>query len=155
MKVGTMAAQSKAAPQTRTADGRWPSGVSGNPGGMPKGLRQQMAVIALAHGGKILTALQRLFEMGMDERTYISQDREGEDIEVPIVDAKIRVTALDAFVRHTAALSGLAGVARAVPEEGDVPADEGELLERVVDSVLRRAPEMVEAKLSVIRGGKP
>lgn len=136
--------------------GRFQPGQSGNPGGMPKGLRKLQATITLAHGYKVLTALQRLFEMGMDERTYLAPGPGGDEVEVPVVDAKVRAQCLTAFVDKVGALSGLQAVAR-MDQEDDAPADEKELVARVVDGVLAKPEnrELVRDKLRVLEGGKP
>lgn len=131
----------------------WKPGQSGNPGGMPVGLRKLQASITLAHGYKVLTALQRLFEMGMDERTYIQTGPDGEEVEVPVVEAKVRAQCLTAFVDKVGTLTGLQSVAR-LPDE-EQTADEGELVARVVDGVLAK-PEtraLVREKLQVLEGG--
>lgn len=141
--------------QSRGAGAPFQPGQSGNPGGVPKGLRELQKGLTLAHGGKILTALQRILEMGMDERTYVGQDRRGEEIDIPLVDAKTRVAALTAFVEHVGKLSGLASLAARTGEAKDeTPQDEGELLERVVETVVRRNPELVAGKLLALQGGK-
>jgi hypothetical protein len=132
----------------------WQPGQSGNPGGMPKGTRARLnelqASLTLAHGGKVLTALQKLFEMGTDERTYTAADKRGEPVEVPVVEAKIRVAALNAFVTGVGNLSGWANAAKA-PEQEQPVADEAELLGRVVESVVRRDPALVAAKLALVK----
>lgn len=134
----------------------WQPGQSGNPGGTTKALRELQKGLTLAHGGKILTALQRILEMGMDERTYVGHDRKGEEIDIPLVDAKTRVAALTAFVEHVGRLSGLASLAaRTGDSKDEAPHDEGELLERVVDSVVKRNPELVAGRLLALQGGKP
>jgi hypothetical protein len=131
----------------------FPKGKSGNPGGMPAGLRKLQATITLAHGYKVLTALQRLFEMGMDERTYVATGPDGEEVEVPVVEAKVRAQCLTAFVDKVGALTGLQSVARLPGEEQAV--DEAELVERVVDGVLAKPDTraLVAAKLQVLEGG--
>lgn len=106
---------------------------------MPKGLRELQSTIRHAHGGKLLTALQELFNLGMDARQ----------------DPKVRVMALGSFVDHTAGLTGLASLGRQLPaDESGAEGTEGELLERVADSVCRRVPELVEARLALVRGPK-
>jgi hypothetical protein len=123
---------------------------------MPKGTRarlnQLQASLSLAHGGKVLTALQRLYEMGCDERTYTMTDKRGDEVEVPVVDAKTRVAALNAFVNGVGSLSGWAKAA-AAPEKTDDAPDEG-LEERVAEALVRKNPELVAAKLAVVQGGK-
>lgn len=133
----------------------WQPGQSGNPGGSLKGLKELQKGLMLSHGGKVFTALQRILEMGMDERTYTATDKRGEPIEVPIVDAKTRVAALSAFVEHVGRLTGLASLAARTGETKDeTPQDEGELLERVVETVCKRNPELVAGKLLALQGGK-
>lgn len=143
---------SNAAVQTQNKDHLWKPGTSGNPGGRPKGLRALQSALTLAHGGKVLTALQMLFEMGSDDTTVTQVDRRGEAHDVPAVDAKTKVAALTAFVNGVGSLSGWASVARA--PEVETPADEEALFERVVESVVSRRPELVAAKLIALKGGK-
>lgn len=136
---------------------RWQKGQpSPNPGGLPKGLRQLQATITLAHGYKVLTALQALFNMGMDERTYMGESKSGEAVEIPMVDAKTRVAALTAFVGKVGTLSGLESVA-AQPQSETPAENEAELIDRVVDRLLEKPEtrEAVAAKLLVLQGGKP
>jgi len=133
----------------------FPKGKSGNPGGMPAGLRKLQATITLAHGYKVLTALQRLFEMGMDTSVTTVLSKKGEAIEVDAIPPAVRAQCLTAFVDKVGGLTGLQSVAR-LPTEEQTP-DEAELVERVVDGVLAK-PEtraLVAAKLQVLEGGKP
>jgi hypothetical protein len=130
-------------------------GKSGNPGGIPRGVRQLQQLISLAHGPKILTALQKLFELGMDESTVTAVDRKGEAHDVPRVEMRTRVQALEVFVAKTGELSGIVAAARQVAEEPVT--NEAELLERVVDGILRKPEtrELVASKLVALQGGKP
>lgn len=134
----------------------WQPGQSGNPGGLPKGLRQLQQTLTLAHGYKLLTALQALFNMGMDEGTHTRVDINGESFEVPNVEARTRCMALTAFVSKVGSLTGLESVA--TQPQPDAPVEnEGELIARVTDRLLEKQEtrDMVAAKLSVLQGGKP
>lgn len=107
---------------------------------MPKGLRELQGLVLLAHGPKVLTALQALFRIGTDE---------GEE-------AKVRVAALGAFVNQVGNLTGLSNLGKSAAATEETSADEGELLDRVVTGLLAK-PEtraMVATKLTALDGGK-
>lgn len=143
-----------AAAQNNVVGRPFERGQSGNPGGLPKGLRQLQATITLAHGYKVLTALQRLFEMGMDESTRVAMSKNGEAYDVPNIEPAVRAACLTAFVTKVGALTGLEAVARA-PEQQDQGEGDGALFERVAAAVVRRAPDLVAAQLKALPGGKP
>lgn len=121
-----------AARDDRDADGKWKPGQSGNPGGMPRGIRALEQAVLVAHGPNVLVALQALFDLGMDE------DQPG----------KVRVPALNAFVNH------VKGAPRAPKDEDATPETDGALLERVAETLVRKNPELVQAKLTSMAGGK-
>lgn len=119
-------------PGSRTAEGRWKPGVSGHPGGAPRGLRELQAKVLAAHGENVLVALQTLFDLGMD----------------PDTPAKVRVPALNAFVSH------VKGAPQAPKDEkADEQVNEGELLDRVTDRLVStpEGRERLAAKLSLVK----
>lgn len=115
----------------------WKPGQSGNPGGMPKGVRALQAKILLAHGEQVIPALQRLLDIGMDES----------------VPAKVRVAALTAYVGKVGDLTGVANLGKQAKsaEEGE----EGELTEAGFWAKILASPQVRATVLSVIQGGKP
>ena len=143
------------APEIRDDRGRFRPGQTGNAAGIPGSVRQLQGLIRLAHGNKVLTALQRLFEMGTDTSTTTVVTRKGEAIEVDSIPPATRVAALSAFVDKVGALTGLEAAAR--QQQDEPPADEGELVDRVIEGVLAKPEhrEKVAAKLAVLQGGKP
>lgn len=148
-----MGATGTALAQGRGSGRPFEKGQSGNPGGMPVGLRKLQATITLAHGYKVLTALQRLFEMGMDTSTTTVLSKGGEAIEVDAIPPAVRAQCLTAFVDKVGTLTGLHSVARLQDEEQTQ--DEGELVARVTDNLLSK-PEtraLVREKLQVLEGG--
>lgn len=119
---------------------------------MPSVVRKTMGDVGLTHGPKLVEALQRLFEMGMEERFYVGRDRQGDPIDIPLVDAKTRVAALTAFVNCTAQYSGLAAMARA-EKPAELNENAAELQARVVERLLEH-PEtraLVAAKLELVK----
>lgn len=84
------------------------------------------------HGPKVLDALQALYDMGTDVAE----------------NGKVRVAALNAFVTH------VKGAPRPPKDDEQPPQDEGELLERVVETVCKRNPGLVAGKLLALQGGK-
>lgn len=111
---------------------QWQPGQSGNPSGRPRGIRELEQAILERHGPNVAVALQALFDLGMDE------DQPG----------KVRVPALNAFVNH------VKGAPRAPKDEDALPETDGALLERVAETLVRKNPELMAAKLTSMAGGK-
>lgn len=105
-------------------------GQSGNPGGKPKWLTALQNEIGTRFAPKVLDALQALLAIGTDE---------GES-------GKVRVAALDVFIKH------VKGAPR--PPKDDEPeahpANEAELVDKVIDSLAQRHPEKVRARLALV-----
>lgn len=138
----------------RRPDGRFAPGKSGNPGGVYKGIKEIQPLLAQRHGPKVLIALQRLYDIATDEGFQTIKGPGGRTVQVPNVDIRTRIAALDRYILHAARLSGLEAAAGSTRPDEPLQ-DEGELLERVVQSVVKRSPELVEQHLQLLRGGKP
>ena len=116
----------------------WKPGQSGNPGGMPKGVRALQAKILLAHGEQVIPALQELLNIGMD----------------PEQQPKVRVAALTAYVAKVGDLTGVANLGKQAKggEEGE---EGGELTEVGFWAKVLASPAVRATVLQVIQGGKP
>ena len=123
-----MSASTQRKPETRDAEGRFVPGVSGNPGGQPKGLRELEKQVLERFGPRVLDALEKLYELGSTSE-----------------NDKVRVAALDCFVKH------VKGAPRPPKDEPETPAaNEAELVAKVIDSVVAKDPEAVRARLALV-----
>lgn len=124
-----------------------PGGPSLNPGGRLRKVSEIEQLITHCFGPKVLTALQKLFELGMSDATHTVVSRSGQEYDVPTVDARTKVAALTSFVVHV----------KGAPRSSSVKDEDTEPLPGDVAEMLRKLferPELRRAALTVLEGGK-